>query len=151
MRTYANSIRTTARSETVLCVANLSRFAQPVSLDLSAYEGMEPVEMLGYVPFPTVTAAPYQLTLAPYSFLWLELQAPTSEIKPLPEPQLVSVAATIATEAPVVDLSTAGWSGLLTANGLAQIESALPAWMARQRWFGAKSQKDSVRTHFALG
>jgi maltose alpha-D-glucosyltransferase/alpha-amylase len=137
--------------ETVLCVANLSRFAQPVSLDLSAYEGMEPVEMLGYVPFPTVTAAPYQLTLAPYSFLWLELQTSTSDVKPLPEPQLVSVAATIATEAPVVDLSTAGWSGLLTANGLAQIESALPAWMSRQRWFGAKSRRiQSVRVlHWA--
>src|ERR1700752_1333134 len=29
--------------ETVLCVANLSRFAEPVSLDLAAYAGMEPV------------------------------------------------------------------------------------------------------------
>ena len=58
----------------MLCVANLSRFAQPVSLDLAGYAGMEPVEMLGYVPFPTITDAPYSLTLAPYSFLWLELQ-----------------------------------------------------------------------------
>ena len=61
--------------ETMLCVANLSRFAQPVSLDLSDYAGFEPVEMLGYVPFPTITREPYSLTLAPYSFLWLELQA----------------------------------------------------------------------------
>jgi maltose alpha-D-glucosyltransferase/alpha-amylase len=60
--------------ETVLCVANLSRFAQPVSLDLAEYTGAQPVEMLGYVPFPTITEAPYVLTLAPYSFLWLELQ-----------------------------------------------------------------------------
>ena len=60
--------------ETVLCVANLSRFAQPVSLDLADYDGAEPVEMLGYVPFPTITRAPYVLTLSPYSFLWLELQ-----------------------------------------------------------------------------
>ena len=60
--------------ETVLCVANLSRFAQPVSLDMADYKGAEPVEMLGYVPFPTITEAPYVLTLAPYSFLWLELQ-----------------------------------------------------------------------------
>ena len=36
--------------------------------------GLEPVEMLGYVPFPTITDEPYALTLAPYSFLWLELQ-----------------------------------------------------------------------------
>ena len=35
-----------------LCVANLSRFAQPVQLDLSGLEGMIPVEMLGYVEFP---------------------------------------------------------------------------------------------------
>ena len=127
--------------ETVLCVANLSRFAQPVSLDLAAYEGREPVEMLGYVPFPTVTAEPYQLTLAPYSFLWLELQIPSSEANSLPEPQLVPVADTARTEAPPVDFATAGWSGLLTASGLAQIESALPAWLARQRWFGAKSRR----------
>ena len=62
--------------ETVLCVANLSRFAQPVELDLAEYKGAEPVEMLGYVPFPTITEAPYVLTLSPYSFFWLELQPP---------------------------------------------------------------------------
>lgn len=66
--------------ETVLCVANLSRFAQPVSLDLADHKDAEPVEMLGYVPFPTITVAPYVLTLAPYSFLWLELQP--SRIRP---------------------------------------------------------------------
>jgi maltose alpha-D-glucosyltransferase / alpha-amylase len=126
--------------QTVLCVANLSRFAQPVSLDLSAYEGMEPVEMLGYVPFPTITAAPYQLTLAPYSFLWLELQAVTSDTRPLPEPELISVD-TKDRETPTVDLVTAGWTGLLAANGLAQIEAALPSWLPRQRWFGAKSRR----------
>src|SRR6202043_3698943 len=60
--------------EQVLCVANLSRFAQPVDLDLSSLEGMIPVEMLGYVAFPTIERQPYRLTLAPYSFLWLELQ-----------------------------------------------------------------------------
>src|SRR5246127_2047557 len=38
-------------TETVLCVANLSRFAQPAALDLSKFAGMQPVEMLGYIPF----------------------------------------------------------------------------------------------------
>jgi maltose alpha-D-glucosyltransferase/alpha-amylase len=69
--------RSDGTHETVLCVANLSRFSQPVSLDLSDYNGSEPVEMLGYVQFPTITEAPYVLTLAPYSFFWLELQAPS--------------------------------------------------------------------------
>jgi maltose alpha-D-glucosyltransferase/alpha-amylase len=65
--------------ETVLCVANLSRFAQPVALDLADHNGAQPVEMLGYVSFPAITEAPYVLTLAPYSFLWLELQPPSGK------------------------------------------------------------------------
>ena len=127
--------------ETVLCVANLSRFAQPVSLDLAAYEGMEPVEMLGYVPFPTVTAAPYQLTLAPYSFLWLELQTPSSDSKSPPELQSVPMAEPLGTEMNVLDLRTSGWPGIFSASTLVQIESALPNWLAHQRWFGAKSRR----------
>jgi maltose alpha-D-glucosyltransferase / alpha-amylase len=127
--------------QTVLCVANLSRFAQPVSLDLSAYEGMEPVEMLGYVPFPTIGDTMYHLTLSPYSFIWLELQAATAESRPLPEPQIVPVEDTHGAEMQAIDLLTAGWSGLLAANGMAQIEAALPAWLPRQRWFGAKSRR----------
>src|SRR5260370_28534536 len=62
------------QGQQVLCVANLSRFAQPVDLDLSKLEGMVAVEMLGYVEFPAIERQPYRLTLAPYSFLWLELQ-----------------------------------------------------------------------------
>ena len=126
--------------ETVLCVANLSRFAQPVSLDLSDFDGMEPVEMLGYVPFPTITKSPYQVTLAPYSFLWLELQAPTTPHL-MPEPKLIGAEEPTVSDLPVVDLVTAGWSGLLAGTGIAQIEAALPGWLPRQRWFGSKSRR----------
>ena len=126
--------------ETVLCVANLSRFAQPVSLDLSAYAGMEPVEMLGYVPFPTITESEYQLTLSPYSFLWLELQAPSIQTEA--QLELAQAPAEIALkEAPLPDLLAAGWSGLISIGGMAQLEAALPAWLPRQRWFGARSRK----------
>ena len=125
--------------ETVLCVANLSRFAQPVSLDLTAYVGMEPVEMLGYVPFPTITDVPYQLTLAPYSFLWLELQAANTETKPIPH--LPASVDTSIDELALPELVAAGWTGLFSANGLAQLETALLAWLPNQRWFGAKSRR----------
>ena len=60
-------------TETILCCANLSRFAQPVALDLSRFAGMVPIEMLGYVPFPIITDQPYMLTLSPYCFFWFEL------------------------------------------------------------------------------
>ena len=38
--------------ETLLVVANLSRFPQPVELDLSAFKGRTPVELFGRTPFP---------------------------------------------------------------------------------------------------
>src|ERR1700748_2105696 len=70
------------QNEKVLCVANLSRFAQPVELDLAQYAGIVPVEMLGYVEFPRIRTSCYPLTLGPYGFLWLELQ-PSPELAPV--------------------------------------------------------------------
>ena len=77
-------------SETVLCVANLSRFAQPVALDLSKFAGMQPVEMLGYIPFPTIDNAPYTLTLAPYSFSGWNCSPSLQYPQPLPEQTALS-------------------------------------------------------------
>jgi maltose alpha-D-glucosyltransferase/alpha-amylase len=57
----------------VLCVHNLSRFAQPAELDLARWAGRSPVELLGRVPFPSVGAATYGVTLGPYGFYWFEL------------------------------------------------------------------------------
>ncbi len=57
----------------VLCVANLSRFAQPVELSLGRWEGCTPIELLGRVPFPKVTSKTYSVTLAPYGIYWFEL------------------------------------------------------------------------------
>jgi maltose alpha-D-glucosyltransferase/alpha-amylase len=127
--------------ETVLCVANLSRFAQPVSLDLTEYEGFEPVEMLGYVPFPTITAAPYALSLAPYSFLWLELQPATTKPEPLPPPQLEATEENTENQAAALSLLAKGWPGLLAGPGLSLLQDALKDWLPRQRWFGAKARK----------
>ncbi len=62
------------RDDTVLCVANVSRHTQPVELDLSAFEGATPVEMLGYTPFPRVGASPWFLSLNGYGFAWFELK-----------------------------------------------------------------------------
>ena len=62
--------------DSVLCVANLSRFAQPVALDLAEHAGRIPMEVMGYNPFPAIAESPYVLSLAPYSFLWFELMHP---------------------------------------------------------------------------
>ena len=43
---------TSAPGDVVLCVSNLSRFAQPAQLPLHRWEGMTPVELLGRIPVP---------------------------------------------------------------------------------------------------
>jgi maltose alpha-D-glucosyltransferase/alpha-amylase len=60
--------------ERVLCVNNLSRFAQPVELDLRRHAGCVPVELVGKVRFPRITDAPYILTLAPHGFYWFSIE-----------------------------------------------------------------------------
>jgi maltose alpha-D-glucosyltransferase / alpha-amylase len=132
---------TSPGTETILCVANLSRFAQPVSLDLSEFIGMVPVEMLGYVPFPPITSQLYPLTLAPYSFIWLELQP--ASVAPAPAEN----------EDPdhAVELIAATLTHVLSGPGLEIFQRLLPAWLARQRWFGAKSRViKSVRVHNSI-
>jgi maltose alpha-D-glucosyltransferase/alpha-amylase len=62
--------------ETILVVANLSDRTQPVELDLAAHAGADPTEMLGETRFPTVTRAPYFLSLAPHGFYWFRLERP---------------------------------------------------------------------------
>ncbi len=58
---------------TVLCVVNLSRFAQYVELDLSRFAGRVPVEMVGRVRFPSIGTLSYLLTFAPHGWYWFEL------------------------------------------------------------------------------
>ena len=61
--------------DTILAVFNLSRAAQPVELNLSAYKGRIPVEMLGRTSFPPIGQLPYLLTLPSHGFYWFRLAA----------------------------------------------------------------------------
>jgi maltose alpha-D-glucosyltransferase/alpha-amylase len=61
--------------DAILTVFNLSRTAQPVELDLSAFKGRVPVEMLGKTAFPPVGDLPYLLTLPSHGFYWFRLSA----------------------------------------------------------------------------
>ncbi len=114
----------------VLCVANLSRFAQPVDLDLPELEGSIPVEMLGYVDFPPIGKQPYRLTLGPYGFFWLELHG---QSKPL------DTAASPMDSSPLVADS---WERVLEGAGRYRLESVvLPEYLSKQRWFGGKTRR----------
>jgi maltose alpha-D-glucosyltransferase/alpha-amylase len=119
------------QDQRVLCVANLSRFAQPVDLDLSEAKGTVPVEMLGYVDFPVIDHQPYRLTLAPYGFLWLELQQRA-------RPTEISAALT-----EEVALNAAGgWESIFGGGSCRHLEaSSFPEYLPKQRWFAGKSRQ----------
>ena len=65
-----------SENETVLVVANLSRFAQGVELDLRAHAGSVPEELFGNTAFPALRGdAPMVVTLGPHGFYWFALRA----------------------------------------------------------------------------
>jgi maltose alpha-D-glucosyltransferase / alpha-amylase len=122
--------------EVVLCVANLSRTVQPVELDLSAYAGMTPVEMLGLTEFPRIAPTPYFLTLPPYYFYWFRLQLAPAAVTALRAPETAPPVEAL----PAFFMGVA-WDTLLDGNvrTLIERESLLP-FLQRQRWFGGKAR-----------
>jgi maltose alpha-D-glucosyltransferase / alpha-amylase len=67
------------QDQTILVVNNLSRFVQPVELDLRNYLGYTPIELFGETVFPKIGEAPYFLSLGPHTFYWFRLEpAPAS-------------------------------------------------------------------------
>ncbi|WP_242894650.1 alpha-glucosidase C-terminal domain-containing protein, partial [Actinomadura litoris] len=63
-------------TDIILCVSNLSRFPQPVELDLRRFEGHSPVECTGGVQFPAIGELPYLMTLPGHGFYWFQLTPP---------------------------------------------------------------------------
>ena len=112
--------------EHVLVVANLSRFAQHVELELQAYEGQVPVEMFGRNAFPPIGAQPYFLSLGPHSFLWFTLEP----AEPVPEGAEVSL----------LKLEGA-WTDVLDASHARdRFRTALRTYLPSRRWFRSKSK-----------
>ena len=66
-------------SDRILCVNNLSRFPQPVELDLRRFTGVTPVECMGGVVFPRIGELTYLLTLPGHGFYWFQLPAARDE------------------------------------------------------------------------
>ena len=128
--------------DTILCVANLCRSAQPVELSLGAYKGRVPIEMLGRTAFPPVGELPYLLTIAGYGFYWFQLS--TQADVPAWHSEYLAI-----DERPVLVLFD-GWSSLFRDRvvpwriGMAektrnQFETdTLPRFIETQRWYAAK-------------
>jgi maltose alpha-D-glucosyltransferase/alpha-amylase len=116
------------QDEIVLVVANLSRFAQAVQLDLQKFQGYTPVELFGRTDFPGVTADFYPLTLGPNSFFWFSLElreVPVTASSPAPE--------AIRLKLPLVMVPSL--SNLWEEHVRASVAAVLPRFLQAQSWF----------------
>jgi len=122
--------------ECLLVVCNLSRFVQPVELDLSAFQQMIPMEMFGRNPFPPITDKPYLLTLGPHAFYWFVLTPRFVET-----PGAVSVAAPpVVTELADFEVEER-WENILDEKMRGRLEQCLHAYIQPRRWFGGKARE----------
>ncbi|MGH6969125.1 MAG: putative maltokinase, partial [Stellaceae bacterium] len=119
---------------TVLCVANLSRSAQAVELDLSGFAGRIPVELLGQTSFPMIGDGFYTVTLQGHGFYWFQLAVPI--------------------QGPLTTVRTRDLDTLVALGGLATAlegrnrgiveRDILPPFLAEHRWFAHKSERTFV-------
>jgi len=128
----------------LLCVANLARSAQPVELDLAAYKGRVPIELLGRTAFPPIGELPYLITLPGHAFYWFRLAA--DEAAPSWHEERLPFE-----EAPVLVFFD-GWHSIFRERVVpwrigmaeklrAQLErDTLPRFVVRQRWYGAQGE-----------
>jgi maltose alpha-D-glucosyltransferase/alpha-amylase len=108
----------------MLIVANLSRLAQQVELDLRDHLGATPVEAFGHTSFAAVGELPYYLTLSPYGFFWFELRPPPT-------------GAAGAAEGPR-ELSTPP-AQLLSRHGR-ELTEVVAGHVCQRRWFGGRDR-----------
>ncbi|HYD95894.1 MAG TPA: maltose alpha-D-glucosyltransferase [Noviherbaspirillum sp.] len=122
-------------TETILCVANVSRSAQAVELDLSSYAGRVPLEMLGGSAFPPIGKLPYLLTLPPYGFYWFLLtQEASMPAWHTPAPEPLPEMATLVLRQHIAEVLDAPRRAILEGE-------ALPAYLPKRRWYAAKQEK----------
>ena len=119
-------------NERILVVANLSRYAQVVTLDLGEFRGMTPVELLGHTHFPLIGEQPYPLTIGAHALHWFALE----RRRPAPIRRPASVP-----RASLPEIATRGtWEDVVLGKARNELEPILPPYLQAQRWFGGKAR-----------
>ncbi len=116
--------------ETLLVVANLSRFVQHVELDLTKYQGTVPTELFGRARLPMVTERAYSLTLGSYAFYWMALEKP-------PENEAQSRLESYSP--PSIEGSSL--HALTAGDERGALEEILPAFLESRPWFRGRNRR----------
>ena len=118
----------TYEDETLLIICNLSKYAQPVEIDLREYSGYVPVEMFSRNAFPMIREdSSYFFTMSAHSYQWYVLQpvrTEKSDVTSFPE------------------LQTESLHHILAGDLKNKMENyILPAYLLKQKWFKGKERK----------
>ena len=132
--------------ETILVVANLSRFAQAAYLPLHDYTDAVPIELFSQAPFPPIPplgdsedTGAYPITLSPHGFYWFVLkrdavgESEPEETDDVPDRKLPNLKLSGGLETLLVETMVQG-------DARARLERALPEYLGIQRWFGSKGR-----------
>jgi maltose alpha-D-glucosyltransferase/alpha-amylase len=123
-------------AESILVVANLSRYCQAVRIQMPRHAGWRVKEIFSDNEFPGITEAPYTLTLGPHTFYWFTLEKPAEPEHGQPER--------------VFEIRTsASWDQIPGSSAEPQILAALRRYLPRARWFGGKGR--SIRALSVAG
>ncbi len=124
--------------ESILVVANLSRFAQSVALDLEDHSGSRPLELFGRNHFPEVTSGErYPMTLAPHGFFWFVLESEEAARDRIQE----RVAGGRSPEELPELRPKERWAEVLEGRRRARLADRLVEYLRRQRWFAGKGRE----------
>lgn len=116
------------KDESILVIANLSRFSQAVELDLKEYKDYTPIEIFSHNRFPNIKEEPYLFTLGAHGYYWFLLQKPAS---PQPEPKEKMISA----------VTVSQWEDLFRQDNIQLLEKRLIAlYIKTCRWFGGKAR-----------
>lgn len=116
--------------ETILVVANLSKYSQAVAFNLSRFKGIQPVEIFSQNKFLEIGEEKYNFTLGPYGYYWflMEQREDTNEAP---------------VERAISDLEVESeWEHFFDTYSAKRAfeKKILPTYMRSCRWFGGKSK-----------
>jgi maltose alpha-D-glucosyltransferase / alpha-amylase len=108
--------------ETVLSVANLSRFPQPTELDLTGFEGLTPIEAFSRSAFPKVEGDRYCLTVGPHDCYWFSLKKEVASVS-------------LVDRGTVPEISGIRWEDILDGRTRNELEEVLQSYSCCCQWF----------------
>jgi len=122
-------------NERILVVANLSRFIQPVELDLRNLAGSKLVEMFGGTEFPAISERPYLLSLGPNAFYWFQIEAQQ------PVAESTGFRSGEQRERPI---RVTSWEEVFSDTVQTAITRLLPSFLRTRPWFLSRNRR--IRT-----